>query len=75
MATTYTARSASERTDDWSFWMVWNGKLNVTVRVFKAVIGDGWKPIWLPFVDREDAEYLASRANEMNLDLDGGRNG
>ena len=31
------ARSASDKTDDWPYWMVWDGTKNVTAKVFDAI--------------------------------------
>lgn len=56
-----TARSASDRTDDWPFWMVWDGRLNVTARVVKALFDI--EVTHLPFADRETAEAIAQAWN------------
>lgn len=32
-----TARSASDKTDDWFFWILWNGTVNVTAEVLDAL--------------------------------------
>ncbi len=58
----YVARSASDKTDDWPFWMVWDGHMNVTYKACKEVFGDD-EP-GAVFVDREWAETLA---HEMNM--------
>lgn len=55
---TYTARSANDRTEDWPFWMVWDGSLNVTCRVIEKVTG---KHSFFPFVTREQAEWLVAQ--------------
>lgn len=63
----FSARSASDRTEYWPFWMVWNGQRNVTSDVYKAITGkslDG-----AIFCDRKDAETLASAANARGLTL------
>lgn len=55
------ARSASDRTDDWPFWMVWDGVVNVTAETMDA-LGLPRKP-GAVFVTREYAEEIASRFN------------
>lgn len=61
---TYTARSATDDADDWPFWMVWDGSLNVTCKAVEKVTGldaDGF-----PFVTREQAEWLVAQLNHFN---------
>lgn len=54
----FTARSASDTTDDWPFWFVADSAgLNVTVDLFPALSGS------LPFLSREEATDLAKRNN------------
>ncbi len=58
----YEARSASDKTDDWPFWMVWNGSVNVTGKVARKL---GYLvPEGAVFVSRIGAERLAKEANE-----------
>lgn len=57
------ARSASDKTDDWPFWMVWNGSLNVTgptARSLGIAIDDG-----VVFAPRPIAEALAAIYNKL----------
>lgn len=54
-------RSASDRTDDWPFWMVWDGIVNVTAETMDA-LGIPREP-GAVFVSREHAEEIASRFN------------
>ncbi len=59
----YEARSASDKTDDWPFWMVWNGSLNVTGKVARLLgypVKEG-----AVFVSRKGAERLAEEANKF----------
>lgn len=59
------ARSASKRTDEWPFWMVWDGQFNVTGRVAEK-LGYGPQNGGV-FTTRENAERLASEANAGNI--------
>ena len=56
---TLVAKSANDHTDDWPFWMVWNGRLNVTCRVIEKVTGKALGGF--PFVTREQAEWLVAQ--------------
>lgn len=56
-----TARSASDRSGDWPYWMVWNGCLNVTSEICD-VLGVKRKPGQV-FTDRYSAEWLAEAFN------------
>ena len=67
MTDRYTARSVSDSTDDWPFWMAWNGHVNVTARVFEALTGRS--AFGCPFMRRQDAEALARQANEKGLTI------
>ena len=59
-------RSASDKTDDWPYWMVWNGHVNVTGRVARAL---GYEMKYgAVFTTREAAEQLADEANREGLD-------
>ena len=55
------ARSASDRTDDWPFWMVWDGSVNVTIKVIERLTG--LRVVGMPFVTKETALDLATRWN------------
>lgn len=59
------AKSASDRTDEWPFWMVWNGSINVTVRAIEAVTGN--HVVAMPFLPRSIAEKLADHCNENSI--------
>lgn len=61
----YVARSASDNTDDWPYWMVWNGHINVTGKVCEA-LGYGYQD-GAVFTARENAERLASEANAKGV--------
>lgn len=58
-----TVRSANRKSDDWPFWMVWNGNLNVTGPVL-IELEYATYPGFL-FVPREDAEELAAEWNSQ----------
>lgn len=66
---TYTARSASDKTDDWPYWMVWNGSLNVTGQIRERVSGE--MSNGRVFVSRIEAEDLSDRANAELDSLNG----
>ena len=52
-----TARSASDKTDNWPVWMVWSGTLNVTGPVFEALTGrDAQGQV---FANRTACEHMA----------------
>lgn len=57
------ARSASDRTDDWPFWMVWDGYVNVTNKVVLALVGGSALEQGIVLVPRELAEHLAEAWN------------
>lgn len=59
------AKSASARTDDWPFWMVWNGSLNVTIRAIEAATGQ--HIVAMPFLPRAAAEKLSDYCNENSI--------
>jgi len=62
--TKYTARSASDKTDDWQFWMVCNREgLNITNDLICRHINQEYKRDRLPFMRRENAESLAQIGN------------
>lgn len=61
----FIARSASDRTDDWYFWMVWDGSLNVTGKVAEK-LGYGNQE-GAVFTRRANAERLASEANARGI--------
>jgi len=55
----YTARSASDKTNDWPFWFVADDRgLNVTVKLVPDLRGT------MPFLPRSFAEAVATKANE-----------
>ena len=56
-----TPRSASDKTDDWPYWMVWDGYLNVTSEVFDS-LQISRKP-GAVFTDRASAEYVCEAYN------------
>lgn len=56
-----TARSASDKTNDWPFWMVWTGSLNVTGDVANA-LGIEWRR-GAVFCPRACAEHMAEAWN------------
>ena len=59
------AKSASDRTDDWPFWMVWNGQLNVTIPVMERLTGE--RIVSMPFLPRDLAEKAVEAANEAGI--------
>jgi hypothetical protein len=63
----FIARSASDNTDDWPAWMIWNGHLNVTGKVMRAMYYPF--PHGMVFMSREHAEQYAALANEMKVTL------
>lgn len=63
----YTAKSASDRTDDWPFWMVCNGHKNVTAAVARALGYD--YHYGGAFSSRDDCKILSREANEKGLTL------
>lgn len=65
----YIARSASDKTDDWPYWMVWDRQrgLNVTGRVMIA-LNIPWK-YGAVFTSRQAAEKVAELANEQKVEL------
>lgn len=65
--TRYSARSASDRTDHWPFWMVWNGSVNVTGRVAEALGLPG--PAGAVFAGADMAKHLADKANQEGLTI------
>jgi hypothetical protein len=56
------ARSASDRTDDWPFWMLWDGVKNVTAETLDRL--GIQRPPGAVFLTRKDAEAIASRIAE-----------
>lgn len=70
MNTRYEARSASDKTDDWPYWMVWDTQagVNVTIRVLEkmapsiSVKGYG-------LYSREVALVIADEANKRGVVL------
>lgn len=66
---TVTARSASDRTDDWPFWMIWDGSLNITNRVGYALTqGHAFKEGQVFVLGREEAESMAEAWNAWSSD-------
>lgn len=58
-----TALSASDSTDDWPYWMVWDGQRNVTLQAREAVEGRNLFPSYSnKFCTREEAETLAAQS-------------
>ncbi|MDD9910205.1 MAG: hypothetical protein OXR62_10985 [Ahrensia sp.] len=57
------ARSASDKTDDWPYWMVWNGHLNVTAQVGRILFGGPTNGGG--FVDRETAEHMVAAMDRL----------
>jgi len=55
----YIARSASDKTDDWPFWMLWDGHKNVTGPVLRA---RGIDTKGAVFLTRDFAEHFAAEA-------------
>jgi hypothetical protein len=64
---TFVAKSASDNTDDWPAWMIWDGHLNVTGKVMRAMYYP-WRP-GAVFMPREYAEQYAALANERGVKL------
>lgn len=63
----FTAKSANARTDDWPFWMVWDGTMNVTGQVAEAL---GYPFNYgAVFSSRQNAIFLSKCANEKGLTL------
>ena len=61
----YTARSASDRTDDWPFWFIADERgLNVTVKLIQEMRG------YLPFLSREVAELIVTELNQLPASSD-----
>lgn len=58
-----TARSASDNTDDWPFWMLWNGSLNVIGRVGFALSQGRRFTNGQIFTSRQEAEHMAEAWN------------
>lgn len=54
------ATSASDRTDNWPFWMLWDGHVNVTAPVLRAL---GHEPNGAVFLPRAQAELVARHWN------------
>lgn len=63
------ARSASNKTNDWPFWMVWDGSRNVTGYVEAALGLREWPETGPGFLPRARAETLAAQANEEAVNL------
>jgi hypothetical protein len=57
------ARSASDNTDDWPFWMVWNGHLNVTALVGFALSHGRAFNSGAVFTSRQNAERMSEAFN------------
>lgn len=55
------ARSASDKTDDWPFWMLWDGHKNVTAEVLRTM---GIGTVGGVFLTRKLAERLAAKVKE-----------
>lgn len=70
MIAPFSARSASDRTDDWTFWYVRRQGSNLNLTVEAAEIA-GWPSGRgsMPFVPRKVAEALAQAANEAEAQL------
>ena len=65
MADKYVARSMSDKTEDWPFWMVWDGSRNVTGQIAAKLV-EGW-PYGAISTNREACERLASEANAKDI--------
>lgn len=66
MSDRYYARSASNHTEDWPFWLVADrklGGLNVTAELVRAHI-DPNLPVGGTLCTREEAKYIADLANK-----------
>lgn len=66
MSLRYFARSASDKTDDWSIWFIadrdWGG-LNVTSTVWDRLL-PGTRTPGVVFLDKEGAISMAAMAND-----------
>ena len=74
MSDRYYARSASNHTEDWPFWLVADrklGGLNVTAELVRAHI-DPEHFIGGTLCTREEAEYIADLANKIEAGGDRG---
>jgi hypothetical protein len=58
----YSARSASDDTDDWPYWMVWDGHVNCTAPVMDQ-LGLA-RPPGAVFGSRPQIEQIVLMANE-----------
>lgn len=59
------AKSASDKTDDWPFWMVWDGRTNVTIKVIEELTGRRF--VCMPFGPRSVIEQIVEKANEIGI--------
>lgn len=57
------ARSASDKTDDWPFWIVWDGSFNGTIEALEMVFD--CKAVGMPFLPKKQCEILVELLNEM----------
>ena len=65
------ARSASDKTDDWPFWMLWDGHMNVTGRIARE-IGLDW-PVGAVFTTRREAEWMSQQLADAAAAPDSGQ--
>lgn len=59
----YIAKSASDKSDDWPLWMVWDGQLNITIKAIKSITGKDI--VGMPFLPRKLCEKLAAELNQL----------